>query len=248
MKHRAPYSTLVANDLRTWLAHRTWYVGGGLAIGLIAVTLATTTPDSSSLFTVVLGGPTVAWAHGQLREGPGWTGFMMEVLFLVAGLSLLDTPSQWRDLMLIRGVPPGRWAAGRLGALAIAALGFLTLLIGVMGLAVVTRWQSGPLVSPITAWDVGLWALDLIGLAWFTLAIHRLTDTLWWSFLATLCLLSLARFGGGLSPDNPFAQWMVGLHHLPGTLSVTQSALYLLGITVCSGLVVLLTPRLSGSH
>ena len=190
----------------------------------------------------------MTWVDGQLREGPGWTGFMMEVLFLVAGLSLLDTTSRWRDLTLIRGVPPWLWAAGRLGALAIGALGFLTLLMGVMELAVVTGWHSGPLVSPTTAWDVGLWALELIGLTWFTLAIHRLTDTLWWSFLATLFLLSLARFGGGLSPYNPFAQWMVGLHHLPGTLSVTQSALYLLVITVCSGLVVLLAPRPSGSN
>ncbi len=141
---------------------------------------------------------------------------------------------------MIRGVPPWRWAAGRLGASAVGALVFLMLLMVRMGLAGLTGWRSGSLLSSNTVWDVELWAVELIGLAWFTLAINCLMNAVWWSFLATLFLLSLARFGGGVSPYIPLAQWMVGLHRLPGTLSITDGMLYLLGFTLfscsqCSG-------------
>ncbi len=211
----------------------------GQAIGLLAIALAHSS-SQQSLFTAVLGGPTVTVIDRHLREGPGWTGFTMEVLFLVAVFSLLDTTSRWRDLTVIRGVPPWRWAAGRLGASAVGALVFLMLLMVRMGLAGLTGWRSGSLLSSNTVWDVELWAVELIGLAWFTLAINCLMNAVWWSFLATLFLLSLARFGGGVSPYIPLAQWMVGLHRLPGTLSITDGMLYLLGFTLfscsqCSG-------------
>ncbi len=49
----------------------------GQAIGLLAIALAHSS-SQQSLFTAVLGGPTVTVIDRHLREGPGWTGFAME--------------------------------------------------------------------------------------------------------------------------------------------------------------------------
>lgn len=224
VKQGSQFSALLANDLRSWLAHRTFFTCGGLAVGVLALTLANT-EGRKSIFTAALGGPSVALVDGHLREGPGWTGFVVAVLFVIACFNLLETPPAWIDLTLIRAVPRLHWAAGRLGALTIGALGFFAVLIAVVGVASITGWRSGPLITSRTAWDVGLWALGLISLGWFSLAIALLTGTAWWSFMVTLLLLSVARFGGGMSPYIPFAQWIVALHGLPGTLSVTDGML-----------------------
>ena len=220
------------------MAHRTFFICVGLAVVILGATLARA-DGRGSLFATALGGPFIAVVGGHLRAGPGWTGFMIGVLFAIACLSMLDTKAGWIDLTVVRDVSQRRWAAARLAALAVGAVAFLAILTGVIALAIMMGWHSGPFVTAKTAWDVGLWMVDLIGIGWFALGLELVTRATWWSFAVMLFVLSIARFGGGLAPYVPFAQGIIALHGLPGTLSVWAGVLYLTGFTLLAGLTAL---------
>lgn len=236
MRRPVRWSALLVNDLHQWMTRRAFAVGLGLAVVVLGLTLAGANRPGS-LFAATLGGPAVAMVGGRLEEGPGWTGFVIGVLFVVACLSMLDTQAGWIDLTVVRDASSRRWVGARLAALAVGAVGFLAILMGVLALVMVMGWHSGPLVTGKTAWDVGIWALNLISVAWFALGLELITGTTWWSFAITLLVLSIARFGGGLAPYMPFAQWIIALHGLPGTLSISAGALYLTGFTLLAGFV-----------
>lgn len=238
MTRKARWSALLGNDLRYWMTRRAFPLSLGLAVIVLGLKLASG-GRQGSLFAAALGGPMVAVVGGRLAAGPGWTGFVISVLFVVACLSMLDTQVGWIDLTVVRDASQRRWATARLAALALGALIFLAALTGVMVLAVVLTWRAGPVVTATSVWDVGVWALDLISLGWFALVLELLTGTPWWSFAGTLFVLSIARFGGGLAPYMPFAQWIIALHGLPGTLSIRTGGLYLTGFTLLAGITVL---------
>lgn len=200
----AALRALLTIDLRRWMAHRAYAVCVGLAVVVLELAVADA-GDRGSLFSAVLGGPAVAVVGGRLREGPGWTGFVIGVLFVIACLSMLDTKAEWIDLIVVRDVSQRRWAAARLAALAVGAIVFLAVLTGAIALAIATGWYSGPLVTAKTVWDVGLWVVGLISIGWFALGLDLVTGTTRWSLPVTLLVLSLARFGGGLAPYMPFS-------------------------------------------
>lgn len=243
MTRKARWSALLGNDLRYWMTRRVFALSLGLEVIVLGLKLAGV-GGHGPLFAAALGGPMVTVIGGHLKEGPGWTGFVISVLFVIACLNMLDITVGWIDLTVVRDTSQRRWAAARLAALALGALVFLAVLTGVMEWAVVIGWRSGPVVTAKTAWDVGVWALDLISLGWFALSLELVTGTTWWSFSGPLLALGIARFGDGLSPYLPFAQWIMALHGLPGTLSVRTGALYLTGFTLLTGIMVLWTaPR-----
>jgi hypothetical protein len=235
--------TLVVHDLRDWVGRPLvrWCVA--LAVVLVGITASAAGGHGASLFRAVLGGPVVGVLNGQIQEGPDWTWFLTSVLFVVASLGLIDTEPAWLGLTLVRGVSRSRWAIGRLGALAVGALSFLAVLVLLLGIAVATGWRPGPLLTGASVWDVGLWALGLISLGWCALAIALALGSVWPAWTLTLLVLAVGRFGGPLSPYIPFAQWMAGLHALPGTLSVGAGALYVAVVSAIAGVVVLWAAR-----
>ncbi len=113
---------------------------------------------------------------------------------------------------------------------AVAYLGVLLALLAAVALADRAR----PLLGA-SGWDAGLWALGLIGIGWFAMALRLITGEAWAAFAVPLLLLGVARFGGGASPYLPCAQWIVALHGLPGTLSAAAGAGYVLLWTLLSG-------------
>ncbi|MHB1505329.1 MAG: hypothetical protein ACYCOS_03875 [Sulfobacillus sp.] len=230
---------LLANDVRYWLSLPVFGACLLLAVGIVGLTLTGVGGGGVSLFRAVLGGPQVQILGGRLIEGPDWTWLLTGVLFVVASLGLVDTGPAWVGLTLARGVSRSRWAVARLVALALGALVFLAVLVGVIALAVVTGWRPGPLITSGTAWDLGLWGVGLVSLGWFATALDLVTGTVWPSLAVTLLLLGVARFGGAVSPYIPFAQWMISLHYLRGTLSVEGGVFYVLLWTALSGAAVL---------
>jgi hypothetical protein len=226
MRETPRLAAVVAYHLHDWGRRPGTRWAVALAAGLVAARALTTGRPAASLFRAVLGGPAVAVLNGHIVIGPGWTWFLTGVLFVVSGVGVMDRDAAWTRLALTRRVSRRQWIAARLLALALGAVGFLTLLLLLLAAVVMIHPQSGPLFTAPIVWDVGLWALGLIALAWTAQAFTLVTRTGWWSLVGPLVLLGLARFGGSLSPYLPFAQWMVGLHDLPGTLSVTAGAIY----------------------
>lgn len=99
--------------------------------------------------------------------------------------------------------------------------------------------HPGPLVRLRTLWEVGLWALGLVSLGWLAFALVRATRHAWPAFTMPVVLLGVARFVGNSSPYLPAAQWVAGLHRLPGTLSRRAGAAYLVGWAIVWGAVAL---------
>lgn len=83
------------------------------------------------------------------------------------------------------------------------------------------------MITANDAWELGLWAMGLISMGWFEMALVLLTGAWWPSLSVTFLLLVLAAFGGGLAPYMPFAQWIAALHNVPGTLGFGGGFLYL---------------------
>lgn len=231
-------SALLKNDLISWGKRRTSAISVASAVfvvGMGVMAVSTRAP----LFATVLGGPAIATVNGQLREGPDWTWFVTNALFVVTMLSLTDTRDAWVDLTLTRGITRTRWAMARLGALITGALIFMAALICVLEITILIGWRSNPLITSTTAWDLGMWTLDLVALGWFALALDLWLGTPWWSLMLTWLMLGLARFGGEIAPYIPFSQSIVALHHLPGTFSIASGGVYLGLWTVASGVAVL---------
>jgi hypothetical protein len=180
----------------------------------------------------------VAVFGDQLREGIDWTWLLLGLLFALVTLVLLDTDAGWIELTWVRGVSHTRWAVARLVALAVGALSYVAMLVLVLGVAVWSGWWPGPLFSGSTIWDMGCWALGLVSLAWGAQALCLVTGVVWPSLALTTLLLGVADFGGVLAPYSPYGQWIVALHHLPGTLSVAAGVLYMALWAIVSGLVV----------
>ena len=156
----------------------------------------------------------------------------------MAASVLVDTASAWTRLTLVRGVSAWIWAGARLAALAVGGVGYLALLVAAMAVALV--WgHPGPLVRSGTLWDVGLWALGLTSLGWLAFARFLTARRAWLAFLVPVLGLGLPRFGGNIVPYVPLAQWMAGLHQMPGTLSVSAGAAYLVGWTTLWGMVAI---------
>ena len=86
-------------------------------------------------------------------------------------------------------------------------------------------------------WEVGLWALGLIGIGWTLMALALLFGGLWLGVSVIFLLLVLAAFGDSVAPFVPFAQSIVGMHDVPGTLNVAGGALYLAIWTILAGIV-----------
>ena len=236
---------LVKNDLLTWINHKSSMGAEIATLLVISLALAERHADSRPLFVAVLGGPSVRVIQGRLIEGlNGWTWFMTCVLFAISVTGLFDTPPEWVRLTLIRTRSRSQWALARLVALLALALGFFAILMGFLAGAVVTGITPGPFTTWTSLWDVALWALGLLAMGWFEMALTLLTRSVWWGLSATFLLLGLAAFGGQWAPFIPFAQWIVAMHNHPGTLSITQGILYLSGWTVFWGGAVLGTaPR-----
>ncbi len=234
MRRRAAWGTLARNDLRNWRAQVAPWVCGILAVG--AALLKITGPVSHSVVRQAVGGPAVVALGGQLRAGPGWTWFLLAILFVVAATGVIDTPDAWTHLAVIRGAPRRRLAGARLAALAAGAALYAVGLLAALG-AVALRTSSAPFLQPATLWGVGVWVLGLVSLGWFAQALKALTRQAWPALVVPLILLAAARYGGNVSPYVPFAQWIVALHGLPGTLSVGSGAAYVLGWLVLSGVV-----------
>ncbi|MCL8209306.1 MAG: hypothetical protein K6V97_14740 [Actinomycetia bacterium] len=226
MRRRPGVWALLLVDLQSWLTRPTFRVALALAVLVVVIALRGAPAQGAALFRTVLGGPAVGLMGGQLRTGPGWTGFVVGVLFLVACLGSVDTDPAWICLVLARGASRARWALARLLTLAVGAVLFFAVLVAVIGLAFAVGWRPGPFLSSATSWDFWLWPLGLISVAWFAMAVALVAGTVWPSLACTFLLLSLARFGGNLAPYIPFSQWIVDLHGLPGTLSVVSGVLY----------------------
>ena len=221
--------SLLKNDILVWVGRKSSL---GMLIGTIltvGVTLAWSDGGRAGhpLFISVLGGPPVAVVFGRLGEGYGWPWLLVGVLFAWSVTGMMDTGSEWVGLVLVREVSRIRWATAKLVSLAILALGYVAILLLILGIAVLFGWRSGPLVTSGTAWDVGLWAVGLVSIAWFEMAVSMVASALWLSVSLTTLLLVLAAFGGPLAPYVPFSQWIAELHNLPGTLSVSAGVLYL---------------------
>jgi len=223
---------LLLNDLRTWSHYRLAWACLGIAVA--TVVLHVTGSTGHALFREALGGPTVVRLGGQLRMGAGWTWLLTGVLFVVSTTVLFQPLSPWIQLTLVRGVTPRAWVAARLGALAVGASIYLATLLATM-VVVMLVGHPGPLIRAATGWDVGLWLLGLVALGWFSMALVLVTNTAWPALVTPLVLLGMARFGGNAAPYIPFAQWIIGLHGLPGTLTVAAGAGYVLVWTLLSG-------------
>lgn len=236
------WRTLLANELRCY-ASRTESLGLVVfTLAIVAVTVRDGNGHGESIVRTVLGGPQVQMLGTHMVVGPGWTSFVIGVLYAVFSIGLLDVKAEWVGLTLVRGVTRTKWAGARLAAFAVAALAFLGVILALLGVATITGWWRGPMIGD-TAWDVGLWALGLVGVGWFEMAVSLRAQALWPSLAVTVILLGLARFGGAVSPYVPYAQWTVALHHLPGTLSVESGVLYLAVWTVMSGIASLVLAR-----
>lgn len=218
---------LLENDLRCWASQPASLWAAAISVGIVVLGISGAGAHGGPLFRSVLGGPQVAIIGGRLVESSEWVWFVTNVLFVVVTFGLVETGSGWTRLTVLRGASRTRWAAARLASSAAGALLFLTALLSAMAAAAVTGWQHHPLISPQTTWDVGLWGLGLISLAWFQVAIEVSTGLAWLGFCVNLVVLGLARFGGPLAPYVPFAQSIYALHGLSGTLSIADGALYL---------------------
>ena len=234
MRRRGFGSALLLNDLRSWSHHRLAW--GCLGIAAAVLVLHVSGSTGPSLFREGLGGPAVVRLGGQLRMGAGWTWLLTGVLFAVSTTVLFEPLSPWIQLTLVRGVTPQAWVAARLGALAVGASVYLATLLATMAVVMLVG-HPGPLISVETGWDVGLWTLGLVALGWFAMALVLVTNTAWPALVSPLILLGVARFGGNAAPYTPFAQWIIGLHGLPGTLTVAVGAAYVLLWTLLSGAV-----------
>lgn len=230
MRRARLVASAAGNDLRSWVHHLPAW--GCLAAAVAVVGLSLLRSTAHSLFRQALGGPAVAVLGGQLRVGTGWTWLATGILFVVSCTVLLDVSSPWRELTLARGLSRRQWVAARLAALAAGAVAYLGVLLAL--LAVVALADRHPLLGA-SGWDEGLWALGLVGLGWFALALRLITGEAWAAFAVPLLLLGVARFGGGASPYLPCAQWIVAMHGLPGTLSVAAGVGYVLLWTLLSG-------------
>ena len=227
----------VRNDLRAWRGYVTPWVCLGLAVG--AVELALTGRSLHSVFRQALGGPAVVVVDGRFQVAPGWTWFLTGLLFVVASTVLVDSPSAWARLTLVRHVSPRAWVVARLAALGLGAGAYLTGLVAAMSAAMLFG-HPGPLARASSLWDIGLWALGLVSLGWCAFALVLTTGRKWPGFVVPVVLLTFARFGGNLSPYMPFAQSIVGLHGWPGTLSVAAGSAYVLTWIVLCGTAALL--------
>ncbi len=219
------------NDLRSWAHHLPAW--GCLVAAAAIVGLTLLGSGTHSLFRQALGGPEVVVLGGQLHVGAGWTWLAVGTLFIMSLTVLLEVPSRWTQLTLVRGVSRRQWVAARLAALAAGAVVYLSGLLVVMAVVAVAD-QPRSLVGGI-GWDVGLWAVGLVGIGWFAVALRLITGEAWVAFAVPLLLLGVARFGGGAAPYLPFAQWIAALHGLPGTLSVAAGTGYVLLWTLLSG-------------
>lgn len=241
MTRRSLLLRVLALDLRAWASRGFSRVCVGAILGMVLLSLGTRSAQPS-LFVDALGGPSIALSGGQLVAGPGWTWLGTGVLYLVTASVLIDTSAAWTQLIRVRRVTPATWALARLGALAGGALTVMAMVVATLAVVMVVG-RSEPLIRVAQLWDVGLWVAGLVSLGWFAQALRLLTRQAWLAFVLPLILLALARFGGNLAPYIPFAQWIVGLHQLPGTLSVGAGAAYVLVWAIVSGAVVLWAAR-----
>lgn len=229
--------SLITNELTGW-THRRSSLGAVVACGIFLVlAIVDNRLHHAPLFVAVLGGPGVRVVYGHLGEArTGWPWFLANVLFAVSVSGLIDSGTGWIRLTLVREVTRFQWAACRLGSIVLLAMGFLAFLVAILGLASGIARNSAPLITRSTLWEVGLWALGLTCIGWFEAALTLLTGHVWLGVFVTFLLLVFAEFGNSLAPFMPFAQWIVGMHNLPGTLSVVGSTIYLLGWLVLAGI------------
>jgi len=241
MTPRTPILWVVALDVRAWASHSFPKVCLGTTLGIVLLTVRRGSAVHS-LFVQALGGPSVSLSGGQLVLGTDWTWLFTGALYLVAASVLVDIPESWTRLILVRQVTPSTWALARLQALAAGALTNMAILVATLAIVMVVG-RSEPLVRLPKLWDIGLWSLGLVSLGWFAQALRLITRQAWPVLVLPLLLLGLARFGGNIAPYVPFAQWIVGLHQLPGTLSVVAGAEYVLAWALLSGAAVVWAAR-----
>jgi hypothetical protein len=235
MMHSRASWALIKNELMCWAHRRSSFVVSMASIILLILSLMGEHAHQVPLFVAILGGPSVGVSYGHLGEARnGWTWFLINVFFAVSISGLIDSGSSWVRLTLIRDGSRLRWAAARLFSILLVALGFLAILVAVIALGVIGG-HSEPLITRSTLWEIGLWALGLICIGWCEAAITLLTGSLWLALSTILLLLVFAGFGGSLAPFMPFAQWIVGMHNLPGTMGVSGGSLYLAAWTTLAG-------------
>lgn len=233
------WSAALRTNLRTEFMRPLTAVCWALAL---AMAVATGGMDPrGTLAGAVLAGPAVSIVQGHLMEGPNWTWLALSVLYLVSIMGLVAVDHAWLGLMLVRGLSRREWIMARLASLAVGAGTFVVSLVATLG--IVALVGSAPLLHWNMVWNLGLWVLGLMSLGWFALALNLITRSEWPGWAFPLLLLALARYGGSLAPSIPFAQWIVQLHHRPGTLSVGWGAAYVGVWTALSGGVALCAAR-----